>query len=260
MAAGSCIICATPRSGSTLLCDLLAGTGVAGRPASYYRRQSIPHWARRLDVAAAGRTEGPEFDRRYLVAIRRQGTDDTGVFGLRLMWESLAELCARLDALFPGLPDDIARLEAAFGRSVYLHLSRGDKVAQAVSRLKAQQTGLWHVAADGSERERTMPAQAAVYDAGQLAGLVAELTEHDGAWARWFAAHRVEPLQVTYEALSADPRGVLERVLSALGHDPGRAAGAAVATARMADADSRAWADRYRTENGLSPPDRRPGT
>src|SRR3954447_11167479 len=30
------LVCATPRSGSTLLCELLKSTGLAGRPAEYF--------------------------------------------------------------------------------------------------------------------------------------------------------------------------------------------------------------------------------
>jgi trehalose 2-sulfotransferase len=30
------LVCATERSGSTLLCELLAATGVAGRPEEYF--------------------------------------------------------------------------------------------------------------------------------------------------------------------------------------------------------------------------------
>ena len=38
----SCLVCATPRSGSTLLCALLAGTGVAGRPQEFFERLAHP--------------------------------------------------------------------------------------------------------------------------------------------------------------------------------------------------------------------------
>ena len=54
-------LCATPRSGSTLLCDLLADTGVAGRPDSFFRPQAIAEWggralsARRPDRQSASK-------------------------------------------------------------------------------------------------------------------------------------------------------------------------------------------------------------
>jgi LPS sulfotransferase NodH len=34
----SYVVCATPRSGGTLVCALLAGTGAAGRPEEYFER------------------------------------------------------------------------------------------------------------------------------------------------------------------------------------------------------------------------------
>ncbi|MEO1276167.1 MAG: Stf0 family sulfotransferase, partial [Pseudomonadota bacterium] len=45
----SYIVCATPRSGSTMLCDLLAASD-AGRPASLFREESIPSYARRFGI------------------------------------------------------------------------------------------------------------------------------------------------------------------------------------------------------------------
>ena len=140
MKAQAYIICALPRSGSTLLCDLLASTGVAGRPASFYRSQSIPRWARRLNLSVTELADEKEFNRAYVAAVLRAGAGDTGLFGLRLMWESVEELSRRLDTLYPGLPDDAVRFERAFGPTRYVHLLRQDKVMQAVSRLKAIQT------------------------------------------------------------------------------------------------------------------------
>jgi trehalose 2-sulfotransferase len=249
MNAEAYIICATPRSGSTLLCDLLASSGVAGRPDSFYRRQSIADFARDFGVPATDGIEGVAFDRVYLDAVRREGKGDTAVFGLRLMWSSVAELSRRLDGLFPGLPSDAARLERAFGKPVYLHLSRDDKVAQAVSRLKAEQTGLWHVAADGSERERSAPPQPAVYDADRLQDFIDEVEHDEAAWEDWFSTQGIVPHRLTYNQLTADPRAALAAALSALGLEAAHAAEVDVRTSRMADADSMAWAARYRASS-----------
>ena len=86
----------------------------------------------------------------------QEGAGDTGVFGLRVMWGTVGELCERLSPLRPDLSGG-ALLESLFGPLVYVHVSRTDKVAQTISLLKAEQSGLWHVAADGSERQRTAP-------------------------------------------------------------------------------------------------------
>jgi LPS sulfotransferase NodH len=248
MAADGLIICGSPRSGSTLLCDLLAGSGVAGRLNSFYRRESIAEFAGRFGVTTGDGIDGVAFDRHYLDAVRREGTGGTGVFGLRLMWPSVAEVSTRLAGLFPGPPTDAALLELAFGKPLYLFLSRSNKVAQAVSRLKAEQTGLWHRAADGSERERSAPPRAPAYDGDRLEHFLVETLAHEAEWRRWFAAEGITPLPLTYEALSADPRAVLAQVLSALGQNPARAVGVEIATSRMADGESAAWAARYRVE------------
>jgi LPS sulfotransferase NodH len=240
----SYIICATPRSGSTLLCD----TRVAGRPNSFFRRQSFRHWADRWNVSVEGWVDESSFDRPYLVEALRHGADGTAVFGMRLMWESLGDLTSRLASFYPDLPGDSALFRSAFGPTVYVHLSREDKVAQAVSRLKAEQTGLWHVDADGTERERIKPGQAPVYDADAIAGQVAELQAHDAAWSHWFDSQGILPVRITYEMLSSKPQTVLATVLSALGLDPAIARTVAPRTAKLSDSVSREWAARYRSE------------
>ena len=246
----SYIICATPRSGSTLLCDLLAETGVAGRPNSYYRPQSILEWARRWDVSPPDMTGNEAFDRSYLAAVLRAGASENDVFGLRLMWGSVAELSARLKALHPDLHDDAALFEKSFGKILYIHLSRQDKIAQAVSLLRAEQSGLWHLAADGTERERLSPPQPVVYDSDRLAGFLKELETDDAAWAAFFARNRIEPMRLTYETMAAAPRVILARILSALGREPELAATVNPRTAKLADRTNLEWADRFRRESG----------
>jgi LPS sulfotransferase NodH len=185
--------------------------------------------------------------------VLREGRGGNAIFGMRLMWPSVAEASRRLDGLFTGLPNDAARFERAFGTPLYLFLSRGDKVAQAVSRLKAEQSGLWHRNADGSERERLPGGRAPAYDGNRLEYLLTETLDHEAEWHRWFAAEGIEPLPLSYERLSADPPAALAEVLSALGQDPAQASRAEVRTSRLADAQSLAWATRYREEGRIRP-------
>lgn len=171
------------------------------------------------------------------------------MFCLRLMFGSLPFTSTILDRLFPGLTTDRARIERAFGPMLYVHLSREDKVAQAVSRLKAEQSGLWHRHADGSERERTQAPQVPIYDAKQLAAFVAESEADNAAWNAWFGAQQVEPLRFIYEAFSARPSEALATILSAFGLDPTPAATVQPRTAKLADQTSLDWAARFRAEH-----------
>ena len=133
------------------------------------------------------------FDHDYLSAVLKEGSGQTGVFGLRLMWESLSELSTRLGVLYPGRADDHDRFEAAFGPCVYVYLRRKDKVAQAVSRLRAEHTGLWHIFADGSERERLTSGNEPEYDRSRLQSIIDELQAHEAAWLNWYVRHGVSP-------------------------------------------------------------------
>ena len=242
------MICSTPRSGSTLLCGLQT-SAACGRPHSYFRRQSIPDFARELGVPDNGDFDSIDFNRGYLEAVVAEGKGGTEIFGIRVMHETLDELAACLDKLFPGLEAAPARFERAFGRLLYIHLSREDKLAQAVSLLKAQQTGLWHVAPDGSELERTSPHQKAVYDPTSIRALVDRLTLQDDAWREWFIANGIAPLRLTYDDLSRDPRAGLRTVLLGLGVDTSRASTVAAQTAKLADKQSEGWIRRFQANN-----------
>lgn len=244
------VLCTTPRSGSTLLCRALAATGVAGRPDSHFHASSLRRW---LEVhGLEGRAFASERDalRALFEAVRARGSGPSGVFGLRMQRRSFPHWMRRLDALHPGRPTDVARIEAAFGPTSFVHLSRADKLAQAVSLLRAEQSGLWHRAADGTELERLGPPATPRYDADAIARHSADLSAQDDAWRAWFAREGVTPLRLGYETLAADPAGAVARVIDALGLESRAARSVVPATARLADATSTAWIERFRTERG----------
>jgi trehalose 2-sulfotransferase len=246
------IICATPRTGSTLLCKLLASTKVAGDPNSYFMGNMDPGWAEELGYPARDGLSDAEYGAALLQAATVAGRGGTAVFGLRIMRKDLDALSALIGAVFPGRASDKDRLRAAFGEVLYVHLAREDKLAQAVSLVKAEQTGLWHVAPDGSELERLAPPREAEYDFERIARQLAELNAYDAAWGTWFDAQGIEPLRIGYESLSADPAAALVRVCEALGV-PAPAPGAVKpGVAKLADTVSVEWMRRYRVEAGAA--------
>ena len=245
------IICGTPRTGSTLLCNLLAATQWAGSPDSYYGKKFMADWAREWNLPDAATMREEEFDRAYLAAAIKAGKGGTGMFGLRLMRENLEDLMAILSRIFPGLESDAARLERAFGRPLYVHLTRQDKLAQAISYIKAQQTGLWHIAPDGTEIERLAPPQEPRYDFEWIRDEVARLEAFDAAWNTWFAAQRITPLRVVYEQLEADPAATLQRVCETLGMPAPQAHEVRPGVARLSDAISEEWVRRFRQDVGV---------
>lgn len=238
------ILCATPRTGSTLLCGLLAKAG-AGDPDSYYGRAFMDDWARQWGLPGREAMTEAAYAAAYLDAAVRAGKGGTPVFGLRLMRENVGDLSAALDLLHPGLASDAARFERAFGRILYVHLSRSNKLAQAVSYIKAQQTGLWHVAPDGSEIERLAEPQDPRYDFARIKAEVDKIEAYDAAWAEWFAIHSIVPHRIGYEDLSRAPAAALHGLWAALGMPSPGPAAVVPGVAKLSDRTNDDWIRQY---------------
>lgn len=248
----SYVICTSPRSGSTLLCKLLAATGVAGNPGSYFHEPSLSDWLSYFDLATGpSATERDVLAEIFRAAISK-GSLNTGMFGLRLQRHSFDFFTEKLAVLHPEFSRDTQRLQAAFGRTLFVHLTRRDKVEQAVSHVKAEQTGLWHAAPDGTELERSSPPKTPLYDADKIRARYDELTAYDRDWEDWFATEEISPLRLTYEALSQDPIETLCLTLDALGLERKAAAGVEPSVAKLADGTSREWVARFRFELAVS--------
>lgn len=244
----SYIICSTPRTGSTLLCGLLEATKGAGSPDSYFMSNLDPIWVEQWGLPSRANRSEVDYSAAYLEAVITAGKGGTKIFGLRLMREYLDNLSAMIDKVHPGLASDKARLEAAFGSILYIHLSREDKLAQAVSMVKAEQTGLWHIAPDGTEIERLSPPKDPEYDFNLIAGKLAELEQYDAGWTTWFGQQGITPLRIGYERLSADPAEVVRRICSTLGVSAPATTDVRPSVGKLSDAVSTEWMRRFRQD------------
>lgn len=244
----SYMICTAPRSGSTLLCKLLAGTGICGNPDSHFHEPSLDNWLADYDLNPQDYGTRREALQAVFQAAMTYGKGATGLFGLRMQGRSFGYFMRQLELLVPGRMRDVQRIESSFGQTLFLHLSRPDRLDQAISLLRAEQTGLWHRRSDGTELERLAPPAEAHYDAEAIKRYMGELAALDQAWEKWFHQERLEPLRISYDALSTDPQAVLAQVLSALHLDPVAVRAVGTPTAKLADATSRAWRDRFERE------------
>ncbi len=248
----SYVICTSPRSGSTLLCNLLAQTDVAGKPDSHFHRPSIDAWLETFNLTFdAGKPERAVLGEIFQQAIE-SGTAGTGLFGLRLQRHSFDFFSEKLAVLHPGLASDVDRFQAAFGRTLFIYLKREDKVEQAISHVKAEQTGLWHVAPDGTEIERNAPPKEPVYDPDAIRARYDEAVTLDRQWEDWFAMQGVEPIRVSYQDLSDDPKSTLRRIMEKLGLDGEVATDLEPGVAKLADRTSDDWARRFRADLGAT--------
>jgi LPS sulfotransferase NodH len=222
-------ICSTPRTGSTMLGNLLAETGLVGRAGEYFgeffARDVVPGMSRR------------RFD-DYLVDCTRHARG-TGTLGIKLHWDQV-EVFLYLLRLRRGLrgANDREVLEAVFPGPAFVSMTREDTVAQAVSWWKAITTGRWTDGRPVTGEPR--------FDADGIAGRVRAIGQHNAAWAGWFRENGVEPLRLTYEELAADPTEVARRVLTFVGVDVPDGFAVEPRTEQQADAVNADWIRRYR--------------
>ncbi len=240
----SYFICATPRTGSTLLCALLKSSGVAGVPESYFRAQDFEKWGTEWDL------DQPAAFPDFLNAAISAGQTDNGVFAVRIMWGTMDELVSSIKACDPKASGcDLDVLSRIFGEVRFVYLRRLDEVAQAVSLLRAVQTDVWHITGDDAPESGVSPEFH--YDADKISGFVAEAQAHNAAWRKWFSDNRISPHHVVYEDLSAEPAGETMKILDFLGLSlpPGRQL--AAGNKRISDATSTAWIERFRNEKSM---------
>lgn len=218
-------------------------------PDSHFHSPSVERW-----LTVYGLDETPFASREAALravfeAALARGKANTDVFGLRMQRSSFDFFMEQLSLLSPDPESDVNRIESVFGPTTFIHLSRKDRVGQAISRLRAEQTGLWHRHFDGSEMERLAPPKEPRYDPDAISQYIEELSALDVEWQRWFDQHKLQPLRVTYDALSENPQKVLSGVLSAIGSDPSLAQKVETPTAKLAGRESDEWNQRYLREN-----------
>lgn len=237
----SYLVCATPRSGSTLVCHALEETGVAGRPEEYFealrhsgrpRRpeeyflgvedQSIRDHLGERSVGSEPQPRSPLWSRaaydRYLEWAFETGTTDNGVFGAKLMWGYFGEFVSLLRNI-PACRDvPLAELmPAVFPELTFVRVVRANKVRQAVSLWKAVQTATWREdqasnKAASIEDEGSPPYRSFVeahrpqlrFHYRAIDHLLEQLLIEEASWDAFFEHSGIKPVLVLYENFAAD--------------------------------------------------------
>ena len=184
------LLCATPRSGSGYLCELLSATKVAGYPAEYigdYKPTDMETW--------------------YEV---ENTLSYNGVFGWKTMLWSLShldELCQHEHCTIAEL------LRHLYGTDRFIYLTRRDKVAQAVSFLRYQREGR------ASSLDAPSPLTEYCYSDAWLDFMITTLGVIESQWERLFTQIGCEPLRIAYEEFDAEDEreGLVLRILAHLG-------------------------------------------
>ena len=272
----SYLICATPRSGSTLLCAALDDTGIAGHPEEHFEvlletgqpRQPRDYFQRSNDPEVWALLDDPEFrnilgeyggrysehparrdphwsppDFQKLVEeAHHKGTTENGVLGTKIMWAYFRDFVrlARRRSV-PGVrPCEVpASVFPNLRRFVWIR--RRDTTRQAVSLWKALQTQQWRRDSDEDVGGRGLRFSFAAVNHLKL-----RIDEHNAAWQDFFEGCGLEPMEVVYEELVEDYRGTVLWLLDGMGISiPENLAVAEPKMRRQADELSEEWVRLY---------------
>lgn len=244
----SYLVCATPRSGSTLVCKALGETGVAGKPEEYF--EALLHSGRprspeeyfigvddqsifdHLGQRGIGRDEeqrSPLWSRtaydRYVDWAMEAGSTPNGVFGAKLMWGYFGDFVALLRNVpqYRDLP--LAELlPAVFPNLQFVRVVRANKVRQAVSLWKAVQTATWRQD-EGQSDSGSPPHQSFIeqhrpnlrFHYGAIAHLLDQVMRDEAAWDAFFEHTQIKPTLVLYENFASDYVESTHNLLGRLG-------------------------------------------
>lgn len=213
------VVCAVARSGSGYLCQLLSSTGVLGRPAEYF------------NTAGRRRYYSPDYPsdpNEQIEAVLRIGSTPNGIYGVKIFPDQFNAMAPyRWTQRLPSLK--------------YIQLVRNDLLGQAISLLRAEQTGRWKSSDAGSSQPR--------YDRRRIWRNMARLAEAEARWRVFFARNAIAPLKLCYETVVKDPQGAVDEVAEFVGleHsapiDRGK-----VDVAMLRDAASESWRRRFLEE------------
>lgn len=221
------LIAATPRSGSSYLCDLLNKSGAAGMRSA----TGVEGWEYlgrhcRVDPGRPSALQIIED------ALRR--SELGGVQGFKVMWRDWASLLARCtdEAERQRLRDELAEIP-------WVRLRRRDQIAQAVSWAKAVQTQQWN-------STKTPLTTRVEYNYLFISRRLADAKASEQGWDCWFEELGVVPLELVYEDYIRDPAATLSRIGLHLGVENGLSCRPeATNLRRQRTTDNQVWQKRF---------------
>ena len=216
-------IASVERTGSTLLCSILRGTGMAGTPIEYLNIQTnnfsrfrethgVPRLKTHLLPLGTLRTiAGRRFPwrnidwfddsswREYLTAISEVNTTPNGVFGVKMHWNQYERhmLSRGLDVSFWNAPVK------------WVRITRRDEIRQAISFVRAAQTDSWN----SSMQVKREPH----YDPDAIVAALNRIEHENSCWSKYFNDNDIHPHHITFEELTRDTAPTIRKVMDYIG-------------------------------------------
>ncbi len=225
------------RTGSSLLCQVLVATGIAGKPGEYLYEPNLPK-----DYKSS-----PERFQQYLWNV---ATTDNGIWGLKYSFyePGFGELIELLKAFPTCRPQEINRVaiwESAFPNHRHIFMTRRNKVRLAVSWWKAIRSQEWHRVR--GEKPKSVDLTDA-YSFEAIKHLYVECSMREAGIQEFFREGNIVPLTIVYEDFIARYEETVCNILDFLGLDHTSIQVPPPPLAPTADDISEQWVQRFRQE------------
>jgi LPS sulfotransferase NodH len=185
----------------------------------------------------------------FLDVIKRVGTTDNGVFGVKLMFNNLDRIVSNFHEMpqYAGL-DRSAIFHAVFPNLHVIDVKRRDHLRQAISWARMAQTGLYV----NSKEKQLEPTGEAFYDAEMIKAMIALIEEGERGWAEFYKELNLTPYEIVYEDLLTveGMAGALRGLVRHLGVEPNFDRPPTPRSIVQADALTDEWVARYLGEVG----------
>lgn len=224
------------RTGSTLLCQALEATGLAGIPNEWFW-----HWLR--DQSGSNPEE-------LQIRLWKSGSTSNGVFGVKHSFHEphFGQLIG-LFRKFPTCPPEErnrARIwEQALPNHKHIFMTRRNKVRLAVSWWRAIKTQEWHRLSNTAPKFVDL---SEAYDFDAIQNLYDECSMREAGVQEFFSEGNIVPLTLVYEDFIQEYEKTVRKVLEFLELDTMGLEIPAPSLARTADAVSEEWVQRFREE------------
>lgn len=188
----SYILCTAPRCGGTLFGSLLYGSGIMGVPHEYFHpEEAIPGLATRWQLPPNAD------DKMYIEAIQKNRSTPNGAFGLKAHYSQMAPMIEK-------------HAFKSFLRTVkcFVHITRKDLIAQAVSYAIAHQSREW-------SSLHTIEAKPS-YDGNLISNALNDIMSQTLQWQRFFSVNGISPIQIIYEDFLENPNLTCQEICHAM--------------------------------------------
>jgi LPS sulfotransferase NodH len=211
----SYLICTMPRSGSHLLSEALQLTGIAGRPDEYFYCDEDGRFQN--ESGPATEIHGKKTVEEFYQLAMTLATTPNGVLGVVLMGSYFADIIKNFQALLPyqGWPPG-ELLAHLFHQPKYIWLTRHNKLLQAISMLKATQTGIW----SAPKGVKVAASKQPLFDYESVKNFVHYFEEADQQWEAYFQANNIAPFKIVYEEFVENDEQTILDLLMYLGIEP----------------------------------------